>query len=158
MQTVIIYSTRHGSTEKIVNKMKQYIGEQHAQSINLKKVKHIDLDVFSRIVIGGSIHAGVIQKSIRNFCHDHAVELMEKPLALFTCGMNEPEFDQQILSAFPEMLRNHAKVVKSFSGEFLFDKMNFFQRLLVRKICGIQQSVCKINDEEIRLFTAKFNA
>ncbi len=158
MQTAIIYTTTHGSTEKIVNKMKHYFGEEHTQVINLKKVEHIDLDIFSRIVIGGSIHAGMIQKSIRDFCRDHAVELMEKPLALFTCGMNESEFDQQMARAFPEMLRSHAKIVKPFTGEFLFDKMNFFQRLVVRKISGIQQSVCKINDEEIRLFTAEFNA
>ncbi|MFP4289315.1 MAG: flavodoxin domain-containing protein [Bacteroidota bacterium] len=158
MQTAIIYTTMHGSTEKIVNKMKQYLGEYNTQAINLKKVENIDLDVFDRIVIGGSVHAGMIQKSIRDFCRDHTVELNEKPLALFTCGMNEPEFDQQIKRAFPAILRSHAKVIKPFTGEFLFDKMNFFQRLVVRKISGIRQSVCKIKDEEIRVFVEEFKA
>ncbi len=157
MNTAIIYATTHGTTEKVAQKMQKMLGEQNTSLINLKTTKHINLNNFDQIIIGGSIHAGTIQKKIKDFCNKHLEELLKKPLGLFTCAMNEPEYQAQMENAFPEALRNHAKTQKVMGGEFLFEKMNFFQKLIVKKISGIKESVSKIDDRKIEEFIRELN-
>ncbi len=137
--------------------MQQLLGEKNTSVINIQKNKNIDLSKFDRVIIGGSIHAGMIQKKIKDFCNNHLEELLQKSLGLFYCGMNEPEYDSQMEKAFPQALRNHAKSKQVIGGEFLFEKMNFFQKLIVKKISGIKESVSKIDDDKIKDFVMKFN-
>jgi menaquinone-dependent protoporphyrinogen oxidase len=70
--------------------------------------------------------------------------------------MNEPEYQAQMEKAFPEILRKHATAMDTMGGEFLFDKMNFFQRLIVQKISGIKNTVSRINMEKISIFASNF--
>lgn len=153
MNTAIIYATTHGTTEKVALKIKELAGSENTFLFNLKDGLPFDLDVFDKIIIGGSIHAGMIQKRVKDFCKQHTLELLQKPLGLYLCGMNEPEYEVQMAKNFPEILRRHATAMDTLGGEFLFDKMNFFQKLIVKKVSGISESVHKLNDEKIQNFT-----
>ena len=57
----------------------------------------------------------------------------------------------------PEELLNHAKATGLFGGEFIFEKMNFLERLIIKKISGLKESVSKINYETIQQFANRFN-
>lgn len=49
--------------------------------------------------------------------------------------MEEGEVAQkQLQNAFPDELLNIAKATACFGGEFNFEKMNFFERLIVKKV------------------------
>ena len=152
MKTAIIYSTTHGTTEKVALRMKELAGPENTFLFNLKEGVPFDLDAFETIIIGGSIHAGMLQKKVKDFCKQYTLELLQKPLGLFLCGMNEPEYKAQMERNFPEILRQHATAMDTIGGEFLFDRMNFFQKLIVKKISGISESMHKINDEKIHEF------
>jgi menaquinone-dependent protoporphyrinogen oxidase len=155
MKTAIIYATTHGTTEKVALRIKELAGPENTFLFNLKEGSPFDLHSFDTIIIGGSIHAGMLQKRVKDFCKQHTLELLQKPLGLYLCGMNEPEYEQQLEKNFPEILRRHAKAKETLGGEFLFDKMNFFQKLIVKKISGISESVHKINDEKICDFVSE---
>ncbi len=158
MQTAIVYTTTHGTTEKVVAKMQDLLGKQDTVTFNLKNKKDIDLSQFEGIIIGGSIHAGMIQKRVKDFCRENMSVLLQKPLGLFICGMNVPEYQSQLEKAFPEELRKHAKSTKVVGGEFLFEKMNFFQKLIVKKISGIKESISKIDENMIEEFIMEFKS
>lgn len=158
MTTAIIYTTTHGTTEKVAQKISQHLGEDCTVLINLKEQPKPDMSVYDIIILGGSIHAGSLQKRLKDFCKNNTLTLLEKPLGLFLCGMNEPEYDQQLEKAFPEILRHHARLCDTLGGEFLFEKMNFFQRVIVQKVSGIQQTVSKLNEEKILDFAKKMRA
>ncbi|MFN2395820.1 MAG: flavodoxin domain-containing protein [Bacteroidales bacterium] len=153
MKTAIIYATTHGTTEKVALRIKELSGSGNTFLFNLVEGSPFDLNTFDNIIIGGSIHAGMLQKRVKDFCKQHTLELLQKPLGLYLCGMNEPEYEQQLKKNFPEILRQHAIAKKTLGGEFLFDKMNFFQKLIVKKVSGISESVHKINDDKIHDFT-----
>jgi menaquinone-dependent protoporphyrinogen oxidase len=157
MKTAIFYATTHGTTEKIVGIMQQTLGKQRTQLFNLKTSEPVNMTNFDRIIIGGSIHAGMIQKCVKDFCKNHTLELLQKPLGLFTCGMNDPEFETQFQKAFPEILRKHALAQQTLQGEFIIEKMNFFQRLIVRKVSGIHESISRIDPQKIAAFAEKMN-
>lgn len=152
MRTAIVYVSKHGTTEKVARQIQQNLGEEKAQLINLKNKPKFDLSHFEQVILGGSIHAGQIQKRMKDYYQKNVPELLEKRLGLFLCCMHEEEAENQFINAYPEILRNHAISSKVMGGEFRFDKMNFFERAIVKKIAGTSESVSKIDEEKIQEF------
>ncbi len=149
MKTAVIYASSHGTTEKVARQIQEGLDAESTCLINLKAVKIIDLSLFDTIIIGGSIHAGQMQGKVKAFCKKNLVDLLQKRVALFMVGMNEPHFENEFNNAFPELLRKHALSSKCVGGEFLFEKMNFLEKLIVKKVSGINHNVSKIDDRKI---------
>ena len=156
METAIIYATSHGTTEKVAQKIKMEIGDD-STLFNLKTNPSIDLSQFDAVIIGGSIHAGNIQRKVKDYCSSNLVDLLQKKVGLFICGMNEPQLEVEFKNAYPELLRKHAVTTKCVGGEFLFEKMNFFERFIVRKISGVSQSVSKIDEAKVHEIVREMN-
>jgi len=78
---------------------------------------------------------------------------MNKKLGLFLCCMEEGEkANEQFENAYPENLRKHATATGLFGGEFTFEKMNFLEKSIIKKISKISESVSKINEKAINEF------
>lgn len=158
MQTLIAYMSRHGCAKKSAHALRQRlpgIVDLH----NIKSISQPNLALYDLIIIGGSIHAGKIQHQVRQFCEDHLEVLLQKKLALFLCCMETGEKAQeQLQSAFPEILRHHAINVDIFGGEFNFAKMNFIERYFVRKIARVDKNVSTLSEEKINAFARKLTA
>ena len=155
MKTLIIYATSHGCTEKAVKELSQKLSGE-ITALDLKQIKSPSLFEFDRIIIGGSIHAGQIQKQIRNFCSTNLEQLKSKEIGLFICCMYEAEIArEEIKNAFPEELHQMAKTEAIFGGEYNFDKMNFVEKLLVKKIAKVRESVSKLDHDSIDRFANK---
>jgi len=144
--------SKHGCTRQASPLLKDRISSGDIELLELKKTK-ITLDDYDFIVIGGSIHAGSVQKGIYDFCMQNIEILKRKKLGLFICCMKEgKEAKTQFENAFPEELRNHSSANGLFGGEFNFKKMNFMERFLVRKIAKVDKSVSNLNKEAINKF------
>ena len=157
MKTLITYATNHGCTEKTALKLNDFLGGT-AQLINLKENSNPDLTDYERIIIGGSIHAGRIQKTIKKFCEQHKNELMKKELGLFICCMEEGEKAQiQFNDAFQEVLRQNAKASACLGGEFDFEKMTAFQRMIIKKVAKVEHNTSRVDYEAIRQFSTKMD-
>jgi len=151
---LIVYASRHGTTEKAVAIIRESLGQ--AEVCDLKKGKCPALENFDRIIIGGSIHAGRIQKEIKHFCRKNMPILLKKEIALFICCMYDGQkAEEQFNQAFPEGLRKAARVKGIFGGELLFEKMNFLERTIIKKFIGVKESVSRFNPEEIRAFASR---
>ena len=155
MSTLILYMTKHGTTEKMAKLLQHELNETNIQLINLHNEKNPDISGFDKIIIGASIHAGKIQKRIRKFCENNLEQLKTKRIGLFLCCMDEKKVKIQFDNAFPEALRNHSEYNSYFGGEFLLDKMNFLEKAIVKKVAGINNNVSKINLDEIKFFAHK---
>ncbi|HKI88303.1 MAG TPA: flavodoxin domain-containing protein [Draconibacterium sp.] len=157
MKTLIAYATTHGCTEKASNELKKHL-DGEVVLVNLKKVSQPDLAFFERVIIGGSIHAGQVQKRVKEFCKKNLMELQNKELGLFICCMEEGETAQkQLMGAYPEELLQEAKSTAFFGGEFDFEKMNFIQKLIVKKVAHIRTSTSKVDHEAIHNFSKRMD-
>lgn len=157
MATIVIYMTKHGTTEKIVSILKSKLDNQVDEVCNLKSQK-CDISKYDDIIIGGSIHAGQVQSKIKKFCKNHESDLLNKKLGLFITCMEESESKLEFLkNSFPENLLNHAVVTGIFGGEFNFDKMNFVEKAIIKKITGFTTSKSRIDEKEIAEFAEKFS-
>lgn len=152
MKTIIIYTTNHGCTKKTVDELSQKLSGE-VFSIDLRDDPSPSVAEFDRVIIGGSIHAGKIQKRVRDFCISNLEQIRAKEIGLFICCMYEPEVArEQIKNAFPEELHQMAKTEAIFGGEFNFGKMNFMEKMLVKQIANVHESVSKIDHQAIETF------
>lgn len=155
MKTAIIYATSHGTTEKVATIIASKLGD--ATLVNLKQNGYVDLTQYQQVIIGGSIHAGSIQRKVSEFCKKNMVQLLKMRAGLFICAMNEPEFEKELNSAFPENIRNHAISKKVVGGEFIIEKMNFIEKFLVKKISGVTQSTSELDSNKIKELVDEMN-
>lgn len=152
MKTIILYMSKHGTTEKVALMLSELLMSD-VEMINLRKNPNPDISQADMIVIGGSIHMGLIQKRIRKYCEKNEDVLTSKPLGLFMCCMEKGETAQhQLANAFPKLLRQHAKAIALPGGELLLGEMNFIEKAMVKKIVPNAWSRSNVENGEVTLF------
>lgn len=157
MSTVILYMSRHGSAEKSARLLEKKV-KGKVELINLQTDRTPNLDKYDTVIMGGSIHGGQIQGKIKKFCKRNMDKLLTKRLGLYLCCMKKGEEAQrQFLDAYPDPLRNHAEVKGIFGGEFMFEKMNFLERMIVKKAANVTKSISQINQKVIDHFAENFS-
>ncbi len=157
MPTAIIYMSKHGTTEKVAGMLKEELSDQSIDLFDLNKFKEPDLDDYEQVIIGGSIHMGKIQPGIRKYIEHHEKRLLTKRLGLFICYMDTNREQQEFENSYPESLRDHATAHGLFGGEFLIEKMNMLERMMVKRVAGVKESVHNIQEDDIQEFAEKMN-
>ncbi|MEE4196671.1 MAG: flavodoxin domain-containing protein [Bacteroidales bacterium] len=157
MKTAIVYASKHGCTDKCAHTLANELNN-NAALINLDRSTDVNLDEFDTIILGGSIHAGAMNRKIKKFTDKYLELLTTKKTALFICCMEEGEKAQeQFQNAFPESLREQAIAHGYFGGEFNFDKMNFFEKAIIKKIAKTDRNVSRIKDNNIKEFARQIS-
>ena len=82
MKTAILYLSKHGTTEKVARIIGDKLEEKDTELINLEKVQP-SLDQYDRIIIGGSVYAGTVNKKLTSYCIENETLLAQKQLGLF---------------------------------------------------------------------------
>lgn len=150
MKTAIIYSSKHGTTNKVAHEIAGKLDPHQSEIFELERDTISNPVDFDQIIIGGSIHAGSIQKRIKKFCEKHQDILLDKKLGLFLCcAEKEEKAKEQFENAYSAELRQHASATGLLGYEFLLDEMNFFEKAIVKKVAGQTESVHHINHKAI---------
>ncbi len=158
MKTLVAYASRHGTAEKIAHLISLELEQCQVRLLDLKHENtRFDLADYDNVIIGGSIHYGEIQPSVKDFCHNHHGELMKKGLGLFLCYMRDEIAKEEFNNAFPEDLQNHAKALGYFGGEILFEKMNFVERVVVSTVGKKTENEFHLDEEAVESFIWKMN-
>jgi len=158
MKTAIIYASKHGTTAKVAQKIaERFPAADSVAFFNLKTDKQIDIQSFDTVILGTAVYAGKPLKTMHDFCERHSGDLLDRRPGLFVCGMeNDAEKQQQeVANAFPQVLRDKALAVQFLGGEFLFDRMNFLEKLIIKKIAKTDKSVSTIKEAEIETFVER---
>jgi menaquinone-dependent protoporphyrinogen oxidase len=160
MKTAIVYKTKHGTTEKVANLIAKKLNKEQVDLYNLLDDSSPELGGYERIIIGGSIHVGNIQRGIKIFCEEYRDLLLDKELGLFICCMDPDEGIRRLEfeGAFPAELREHSRACGIMGGEFLFEKMNFLEKLAVKKIAKKEKTVSEIDRGAIKKFSEQLMA
>ena len=158
MNTLIVYASKYGCTEKCAKLLsKELKGE--VDIINLKRIRDIDISKCEKIIIGGSIYIGKIQKEVTEFCSKNLDELMKIRIGLFICGMQEGDtINTELNQNFNPVLIKIADAKECFGGEFIFDKMNFIDKFIVKKVSKVTSNKSNILEENIHKFAQAMNS
>ena len=155
--TAIVFMSKHGTTQKVANMIKDQLGGDSVTLINLRTCPKPDLSRCSRILVGGSIHMGKIQDKVSQFCKNNEALLLSKELGLFLCCMEQGEkATAQFNGAFSDQLRQHSKAQALAGYELYFERMNFLERSMTRKITGLTNNVSCIDTVAIHRLVQAF--
>lgn len=152
MKNLIIYMSKHGTTRKVAHQLQEKLGAESTALVDIEHGVIPDLDQFSTVIIGGSIHIGHIQRKIRKYCEKHEKELLTKNLGLFICLMSKETGQEEFDAAYPEVLRKHAKAQGLMGGEMLVEEMNFIDKFIVKKVAGVTETVSELDQKAIDKF------
>ena len=151
MSTLIAYATKYGFTKTCAEILAKNLDEK-ADICDLADGLP-NLLGYDKVIIGGSIYAGKIRKPAMRFCSDNLDILKDKKLGLFICGIADgDDARKQLESAFPKELLAVAVAKESFGGECNYDKMNFMERFILKKITGSNVSQSRIAEDNITRF------
>ena len=139
MKTLIAYSTTLGCTEQCASKLKDDLGDG-VEMVRISSRRRYNLKQYDTIIVGGSIHEGMIQRSVHKFCESNLEMLLMKQVGLFVCCI-DPDADEKelIKRTFPEPLVEHALASGFFGGELNIKKMNLLQKIMTRKAARLQK-------------------
>lgn len=138
-KTLIAYSTTLGCTEQCASKLKDDLGED-VEMVRISRRRKFHLKDYDTIIIGGSIHEGMIQRSVYKFCESNLDELLKKAVGLFVCCMDADANEQELIQrTFPDSLVKHALASGFFGGELNIKKMNLLQKIMTRKAARLQK-------------------
>ena len=155
--TLIVYASKHGFVRNCVDRLAARL-DGRVMSVDLKKDSNPDPGNYDNVIVGGSIHAGHIQKSVRRYLDHRAGLLQTKKLGLFLCCMEEGEkAEKEFKESYPEEWTAHAAATGIFGGAFDFNKMNFLEKAMVKKAAGVTESVTKMREDEIEKFAQKMD-
>jgi menaquinone-dependent protoporphyrinogen oxidase len=139
MKTLIAYSTTLGCTEQCASRLKDDLGEG-VEMIRISRRRRYNLQQYDYVIIGGSIHEGMIQRSVYKFCESYLSVLLNKQVGLFVCCMDPDANEQELIDrAFPSRLVEHALASGFFGGELNIKKMNLLQKIMTRKAARLQK-------------------
>lgn len=158
MKILIVFVSSHGTTEKAAHILSDFI-EGNVEILDLNMNPHPDLTPYDGVIIGASIHAGLISRKEKKFISKNIELLASKKIGLFLCCMQEGEKAvEQFEHAFPKELRGIALTSGLFGGEFIFSKMNILEKMIVKKVSGETNDVSKLDVDLIKEFAKQFNA
>ncbi len=156
-KVLIAYATKHGCAAECA---KDLSGKMNAETDlwDLKEKKNIDVGVYDKIIIGGSIYAGRIMKEVRDFCTKNESVLKGKKLGLFICGTAEGDTaKQQVEKSFPQELLNAALVKESFGGKIQLSKMNFMERKIIKAVAKLESDMSNVSESVMDRFAQIIN-
>lgn len=145
MKTVILYDTKKGCTKKCA----EYLHEKVPNS-ELFTLQTFDtsLQNYDSVILLSPIYVGQVRKGMKKLIEAHRSELLQRPLSIALCGMNKDGFDETIQLSFDKEIREHA-AIHLVGGAYYFDKLNFLEKMVVKKIAKVSQSSEEINYEEL---------
>ncbi|MBA1334923.1 MAG: Flavodoxin [Firmicutes bacterium] len=157
MKTLIAYASKYGCTERCASMLSEKLTGE-VDLYNLKGARAVDLSQYDKVIIGGSIYMGRIQKEVSEFCSKNLSRLMDKKTGFFICCMREGDIaETELNTSFPQELLSNAVAKEYFGGEFIFKKMNALDRFIVKKVSKTDKDISNILEDNINRFSQLMN-
>ena len=136
MKTIILYTTKTGTVQKCVQRLKDLLG---ADAADLARCG-CALASYDTVILGGSIRMGRVQKPLRRFMAVNEAVLIQKRLGLFLCSAftDQANMENYFRANFPQRLRTHALICTGFGGELEPDRLTGMDRLVAGMVTKLQ--------------------
>ena len=157
--TIIVYASRHGTTAEYAKELMNLLdGNVDLCSLDERGKSMPDMSFYDTIVIGGSIHYGKNSKLIVSFVKNNIDLLKTRRLGLFVTSYYDGERAlQQLNNAYPKELLEKAVVVDYFDGELLYQKLNFFEKIVAKVVLKAEEMDSIIEKSKVIEFAKKLN-
>lgn len=130
MNTIVVYTSKYGSTEKYAHWIAETLG---CNAKKLSKLSSGDLSTFDTIIYGGGLYAGGIAGFKKFLAKLGSTD--NKKLALYMVGLTDPGMQDAYTEVadknIPPLWKNRFKIF-AFRGDQLFSRMSILHKLMMR--------------------------
>ena len=148
MKTLIMYCSNHGFVEKCAGLLNEKM-EEKGTLLNLKSKNKVNLDAFDTVIIGGSIHAGKMQKQLKQFLTDNESLLLNKQIGLFICCSDQEKALNYLDTEIPQNIVNKAFIKVHLGHAYYMEKLNFMFKAILKKVGNIEKSEENIRHDQM---------
>lgn len=157
MNTLILYCSKYGATEKCVNLINDNLRKK-ADVINLKNYNStVDINDYNTILIGGGVYAGRVQSELTEFVKTNEKCLQSKNIGVFLCCKDEEKAMEYIETNFPNWLIKKSFMLTHLGHEININKMNFAEKFLLKSLFKIKESYSELNHDSIDKIVSKID-
>lgn len=131
MKTIILYTSKNGTTEKCALKLKQKLGE--VKVVNLR-IETPNIEDYDNIIIGSAIRMGTLMKEARKFINSNESLLCSKKLGIFVCNGTIEATDDVINANLSQEIIESSIAIMSFGGELNIDKLKGMDKFIAKMV------------------------
>ncbi len=144
MKILILYSSTDGQTKNISQKMKEILSDKNEVELNsIENSFDLNLESFSKIIIGASIRYGKHKNEIYNFIKMNKETLDKKKNAFFSVNVvaRKPEKNDSdtnpYIKKFLKISNWKPNKIGVFAGRVDYPNYNFFDKYIIKFIMYI---------------------
>ena len=143
MRLLVAYATTDGQTRKIARFVADLLADQgHAvELLNVEDAGELDLTRFDGAILGGSLHAGGYQKTLRRFVTKARPALDAMPTLFLAVSLsaagNDPDDWKGLTLCLEEFAEDTGWIpgrIEHVAGAFKFTEYDFFRAWAMRRI------------------------
>lgn len=133
METAIIYGTKTGTSRKIAKIIASKL-EGETVTIPVAKARDTCLLKYDFIIIGGSIHSGRVQSSIKSYVFRNSKTLKGINYGLYLSCLSETKGEKYLIDSFSKEIVEAAFIADTFGGELNPDEGSYITRQKTKRI------------------------
>jgi menaquinone-dependent protoporphyrinogen oxidase len=156
MKTLILYTTKHGATRDLAQRMADKMGG--ADIHDLKQGKPPRIADYDCVIVGGSLYVGALPREAKDFLAQNKDALLGKKLGLFLCGLQPEEAEANVTNNFPAELRNAAKATAFLGGVYDPGQAGVMERLAMKAVAKISEYTDRLDEKAVDAFVEKLKA
>lgn len=140
-ETLLVYATTHGHTEKIAARIAQGIRDAGARATVLEPPDAVDIDPdrFDAVIVGASVHLGRHQSEVAEWVRDNRDWLERVPSAFFSVSLaaadeaeEAQEATRETIDSFCEETGWSPSRTLAVAGALQYREYDVFTRSLMR--------------------------
>jgi menaquinone-dependent protoporphyrinogen oxidase len=133
MRVLVTVASKHGATGEIATEIGRALAEQ-AIDVDVTPIEDTpEVDDYDAVVLGSAVYVGHWLKSATEFVEDHAAELAERPVWLFSSGPigEPPKPPEEPVDAADMVTTSAAREHRVFPGRLDKSQLGFAERAIV---------------------------
>ena len=141
---LVLFASTEGQTAKIAHHLAERLtslgAHVHEQDVS-ELSEYVSLDDYDGVIVGGSIHAGEIQKPLRTYARRFHHHLAALPSAFFMVCLaaaskrpDAPDDVRRMMQEFFEDTQWHPKLAVAFAGALKYSEYGFIKKRIMRAI------------------------
>ena len=133
MQTIIIYQSKKNATKVCCEKLLVQL-KGNCKMVTFEEVEERMLKEADQIVLGTPIYMGMMANGLKSFLASYEMILKEKRVFLMISCMNANLLEEYLRTNLTEAQVKLFSDVICVGGAFYFDRMNIFEKLIIKMI------------------------
>ena len=154
MRLAILYATKYGSTQLAAEAVARGCEDSGLapEDIRLQDLRRSsDLPDADTVLIGAPIYGGSIPRAVSRFMESNLDTLLGRRVGLYlSCLYDGDRAEKQLADNFPARLVAHSFGRYYVGGQVEVSRLRWFDRLIMKRVAGIEEDVDRTNPEEVR--------